>query len=451
MLRRYLLGSAVAATLVAIGIAWAASPARPSNPVDPKCEKGHRCESVYSAILDFKAGWGAGANPNGVWTYGWSQTATSPLVRYSRAWVMAVDNYAKQAWDDPSNNDGYCPFVGRNSGGDYDDGNVSFAAGALLLHQGSHGEYSHAVWTAPAPGLYTVAATFYAQQYGINVDVKVLVNGKVQSSATITEFPQSRTFAGRFFLKAGQTIDFAVGPNGQLDLHPGHTGLEATITGTPANKGGQLEPVAYWPLNKNARDYSGNKNDGEVFGAAPTRDRFGRPGFALQFDGNDDLILVQNSPTLQIGYSDYTITAWIKTTDNIFNGRVFSKGSWNCTTGYMMRLGGEKVHLESASNGACLVNIDGNTTVTDGAWHFVAGVVYRHGGAAIYVDGVLDMTQSIDTSSYDLSNDRNPTIGAADERIYAPPEFFNGSIDDVRVFAAALSEKEIQALYLNRF
>ena len=143
--------------------------------------------------------------------------------------------------------------------------------------------------------------------------------------------------------------------------------------------------VAYWPFDAGStRDVSGNNNDGVGSGITPTSDRFGRHNDAYQFDGVDDSISITNSPTLQIGTSDYTIAAWIRTTAAGSDGRVFSKGSWNCTTGYMMRLGGgDKIHLENASNGWCMVNVDSNTPVTDGAWHFVVGVVDRDVGAVV--------------------------------------------------------------------
>ena len=42
--------------------------------------------------------------------------------------------------------------------------------------------------------------------------------------------------------------------------------------------------VAYYPFNGNARDESGNFNDGTVHGATLTEDRFGNEGNAYSFD-----------------------------------------------------------------------------------------------------------------------------------------------------------------------
>jgi len=205
--------------------------------------------------------------------------------------------------------------------------------------------------------------------------------------------------------------------------------------------------VGYWPFNGNALDESGHHNDGVVVGASLTTDRFGNPDSAYLFDGVDDRIRIKDSLSLKIGTSDYSIVAWIKPIEPTNNGRMFSKGSWNCTTGYMMRLDGNVVRLESANGSSCLVALDGATVVTDGAWHLVVGVVDRDVGAKIYVDCSLDASQSIDTSSVDLSNDRNPRIGLDDGWRYATDEFFDGSIDDVRVYTRVLTSRQVRALY----
>jgi len=181
-------------------------------------------------VVAFQDGWNAGRNPNGVWSYSWSWALTGPQTLFPRHWIPPVDNNLKQMWDDPDNNEGYAPFVAVNSGGAYDDGNVSFAAGALLLSPGAGGSYAHVTFTTPSNGRYSVDTLFYAQQYGCNADINVFVNGKSVFSNTITDMGQSRSFAKGFDLTKGQTIDLVVGPNGQAELHPGHVGLEATIT-----------------------------------------------------------------------------------------------------------------------------------------------------------------------------------------------------------------------------
>jgi hypothetical protein len=205
--------------------------------------------------------------------------------------------------------------------------------------------------------------------------------------------------------------------------------------------------VAYYPFNGNANDESGNGNNGRAVGATLDVDRFGKQNSAYLFDGSSNYIQLVNSGTLAIGLQSYSIAAWVKPVSPTNSGRIFSKGSSGCVTGYMMRMGGpdgNNLHLENAFNGQCYIYFYSNQTIVDGNWHFVVGVVDRAVGAKIYIDGKLDSSQALDTSAYDLSNSRNPTMGVND---VDASEHFNGDIDEVRVYNRALPASEIQQLY----
>jgi hypothetical protein len=189
---------------------------------------------IYDATADFEAGWVAGNNPNGVWSYGWTNGIAGPLTLFTRNHIPIVNNNLEHMWDDPNNSFGFTPSVARNTGGDFDDGNVTFTAGALILHpSGIDGQaYAHVIWTAPENGIYALESTFFAQQNNINVDVHILVSGVSVFDDAITSNGVSRAFSGDFTLSVGDTIDFTVGPNGDFVLHPGNTGLDAMIRKT---------------------------------------------------------------------------------------------------------------------------------------------------------------------------------------------------------------------------
>ena len=51
--------------------------------------------SLYSAVLDYEAGWLAGTNPNGVWSYGWSSDLTTPITLFSRNWLMEAVSWSR--------------------------------------------------------------------------------------------------------------------------------------------------------------------------------------------------------------------------------------------------------------------------------------------------------------------------------------------------------------------
>ncbi|MCJ7692076.1 MAG: LamG domain-containing protein, partial [Sedimentisphaerales bacterium] len=82
-------------------------------------------------------------------------------------------------------------------------------------------------------------------------------------------------------------------------------------------------------------------------------------------------------------------------------------------------------------------HIAGGTSVKDDAWHHVAGV-YDGSGLYLYIDGVLDAqdeaTGVINTNSYEVYVGENAeTTG----------RYWNGMIDDARVYNRGLSHGEI--------
>jgi hypothetical protein len=184
-------------------------------------------KSYYDATRDFSTA----TNPNGVWKYGWSEGIAGRLVLYSRSSTPDINNDLEEGWDDPNNSSGFTPSVAINSGDDFDDGNVTFSAGALILHPcGVDGQaYCHVIWKAPRGGAYFLTSSFFAQQNGINVDVHILVNGESVFDSTITQNSVVRSFSKKLMLHAGSTIDFTVGPNDNFIQHAGNTGLQAVI------------------------------------------------------------------------------------------------------------------------------------------------------------------------------------------------------------------------------
>ncbi len=71
--------------------------------------------------------------------------------------------------------------------------------------------------------------------------------------------------------------------------------------------------IAYYPFNGNASDESGNGNDGLVIGADLFTDRFGDPGKAYFFDGNNDEITITTSTLLQgVTASDHSFSVWVR-------------------------------------------------------------------------------------------------------------------------------------------
>ncbi len=183
---------------------------------------------VYDAAGDFEQGWTAKSNPNGVWSYGYSSGFTNSITLYDKTAQGVSNGPDAQFWLSSSVNIGSSPAATFNNGPAYADGNVDFLANQFVLvsENGGSGQYSDLVFTAPASGVYSVAASFRGDQRGVGTVVGVAANSAVLFHSTVTGDGQVVTFAGNLSLKAGNTVVFSVGPGGGLQ----NTGLSATIT-----------------------------------------------------------------------------------------------------------------------------------------------------------------------------------------------------------------------------
>ena len=84
--------------------------------------------------------------------------------------------------------------------------------------------------------------------------------------------------------------------------------------------------------------------------------------------------------------------------------------------------------------------------VSDGKWHHLFTVVDRTAQTqTLYVDGISVASSSIATVTGSVDNANQIRIGTNSGGTGS--SFFNGMIDDVRVYDRALSPAEVQALY----
>ncbi|MHC4143658.1 MAG: LamG domain-containing protein [Planctomycetota bacterium] len=203
--------------------------------------------------------------------------------------------------------------------------------------------------------------------------------------------------------------------------------------------------VAWWKFDKIesriAVDSSGSGLDGRLVGGAQIISD-PEKGNVLSLDGEGDYVDCGNNPAFDIT-SSITIAAWIKV--DTFDKRwqaVVTKGD----TAWRLQREGETDALHFACTGLDVPSnrysaVYGERQMNDEKWHHVAGV-YNGRKMFLYVDGELDnsaeATGRINTNSWKV------LIGENAER---KGRFWNGLIDDVRIYSYALSEAEIKALY----
>lgn len=199
------------------------------------------------------------------------------------------------------------------------------------------------------------------------------------------------------------------------------------------------DAVVQYTFSGNAFDGGSNSNNGTVNGATLTADRFNAANSAYLFDGVDDNISIADASYLDIGTSDFTLSFWMNTSNATEQMRIISKGSVGGQVGYQVRTDIGKVYVEM--NGG-QVGIS-TSTVADGTWHMVTVVLDRDTDVRIYVDGILDGSQAVNTSAIDLTNAETLTIGSNP----LPGEFFDGSLDQIRIYDQVLSASQVETFY----
>ena len=201
--------------------------------------------------------------------------------------------------------------------------------------------------------------------------------------------------------------------------------------------------VAYYPFNGNANDESGNGNHGTVYGSTLTEDRFENTESAYEFDGVYDYILVQDSPELQFGTSDFTIAFWFMPVllpswqSKIIHKTDVDKGIQIIMLGSEYGINSREVLFDwgydSELWSAYRFEMD--------IWHHF--LVERIGdNVRIYSNG----SNMVERTVFPI-NDISPTGDLIIGKRGGDVNYFGGKIDDVRIYNRALTESEIQELY----
>ena len=175
-----------------------------------------------------------------------------------------------------------------------------------------------------------------------------------------------------------------------------------------------------------ATDSSTNGNDGTVNGATWVT---GFTGTALQFNGANSSVTFGNGPSVS-GLSDFTVTAWIKTSAASDGVIIQQRDAAGFNGQYRFRVN---------SNGALQFMVYGDSayqfdfattqTVNDGNWHHVVAV--RDGPTgSLYIDGNPSPAATASGTARNLAASISTAVG---RDVRDNNQNFNGSFDEVRV------------------
>jgi hypothetical protein len=210
--------------------------------------------------------------------------------------------------------------------------------------------------------------------------------------------------------------------------------------------------IAFYNFNDTLLDQSGNGLSGTAYGGAYCSELGGNKSY--YFNGNGDYIKVRNSPLLN-PTNAVTISLWVKPIDYVGIGtEVLVEKPYTSHTSpyyqYLLGITGSygsypyNFTLNVSINGAyCGINTGSNTWI-QGNWYHVVGL-FDGNAMKLYVNGELrkslDSPGSIPSYNTDLFMGKHANLSNSTEV----------TLDNVRIYRRALSEKEIQELYTKEF
>jgi hypothetical protein len=204
--------------------------------------------------------------------------------------------------------------------------------------------------------------------------------------------------------------------------------------------------VGWWKFDEGsgniAADAGEKALDGSLFGDTGWVD--GILAGALAFDGDGDYVDLGKDPAFDIT-NQITVAAWIKV--NAFDTdwqTIVAKGD----SSWRLQRDQRNNSLEFACSGILVPGtrwgaVHGTVDVNDGRWHHAVGT-YDGSQICLYVDGELDISS---TASGPIKiNDHPVYIGENSDQ---SNRFWNGLIDDVRIYSYAMTSEEIAAITQN--
>jgi hypothetical protein len=253
----------------------------------------------------------------------------------------------------------------------------------------------------------------------------------ISNADTLVQFPQTGTYI--LSATASDTVQTAT--------------AQTTVT---VNAAGTAQDTSLWlKLDETSgtvvADSSSVAATGTTSGGVVWQGTGGKIDGAAQFvSSNSSSITVPDSPVLD-NASAFTLCYWFKAATIVDGGGIVGKRNAigdNNAYGTFLKSDGRLYVDISGSN---YDRFTSNTVFTTGAWYHVAVVFDGSKAAAsrasLYVNGALDKTAAETSATVEDSNAplRLGTLnsGAA---------YFNGYIDDVRIYRRALSATEVAAI-----
>ncbi len=166
----------------------------------------------------------------------------------------------------------------------------------------------------------------------------------------------------------------------------------------------------------------------------------GKFGKALNFDGSNDYVAMPSDVSALKITGAVTLSAWIKLANISSAHDIISKYTGTgATSSYSLNVNTSGKLLFEWSDGTAH-SLTGNTTLATGTWYHVVGIFNPSTAVQIYVNGVLDNSNTTSIASALQDSTTILDIGARN----VGNKIFSGSIDEPKVYAQALTADQVK-------
>jgi len=224
-------------------------------------------------------------------------------------------------------------------------------------------------------------------------------------------------------------------PTGDSDENPYNFSIQGTGTDTALKLWLKLNETS----GTNADDTSGNNLDGTLTNGPVWS------GSALSFDGSNDVVTLGNPSALQITGA-MTLSAWVNI-DTFNNGRIIAKQGGSTDRGWSLNVESGSYAAMQISDSSNVIIYANSATLSTGVWVHLVGVYEPGSAVRIYVNGSQSGSDTTGIPASQRNSSQNVNVGRRPDS--ASNTWFDGLIDDVRVYNRALSAAEATVMFNN--
>ena len=280
-------------------------------------------------------------------------------------------------------------------------------------------------------GLILVAQYYFTQPSSASFDSQLL-RGYLQDSANVMA---AQGYFGAPLASANESDSSGI--RSVIRSLPNSVCMDVSAYGDAAPNG----LAASWKMDEGAGmvliDSSGNEQSGSL--AGPSWSSQGRAGSALVFSGASQYATL---PSISVSYP-FTLSMWVK--PNAINSDYRLIGARNAVPGNVfwapsLFSAGAQLALW---DGVGWNTLAGSGVFTTGNWYHIVVTVNSSLSARAYINGVGQAPVTVSAATWNVSS---LSLGST----YATfGNYYNGAMDEVRLYNRVLTSQEINALYSN--